>query len=53
MLAEARSVGLEVRAEADRLIVRGPRTREKLALQLMARKSELLDLLAKEDSEVA
>ena len=52
-LAEARAAGLEVRAEADRLRVRGPRSREDLARKLLERKQEVLALLAEEDAEVA
>ena len=52
-LAEARAAGLEVRVEADRLVVRGPRSREGLAQQLLERKGEVLALLAAEDAEVA
>ena len=53
LLAEARSAGLEVRAEPDRLVVRGPRHAEPLAKRLLERKGEVLALLAAEDAEVA
>ena len=53
LLAEARAAGLEVRAEPDRLMVRGPRHAEPLAKRLLERKGEVLALLAAEDAEVA
>jgi hypothetical protein len=46
LLHEAREVGLEVRADGDRLVVRGPRSAEGLARMLLARKAELLPMLA-------
>jgi hypothetical protein len=49
VLAEARAVGLEVRAETDRLVVRGPRLHEEIARQLLAQKPEVLALLAEEE----
>ena len=49
MLAEARAVGLEVRAEADRLVVRGPRLHEAMARQLLEQKPVVLALLAEEE----
>lgn len=52
-LAEARSAGLAVRAEADRLVVRGPRSGAALARRLLERKGEVLALLADEDAAVA
>ena len=52
-LAEARAAGLEVRAEPGRLVVRGPRSRAALAHRLLARKDEVLALLAAEDAAVA
>jgi hypothetical protein len=48
VLAEARAVGLEVRAEADRLVVRGPRLHEEIARQLLEQKPVVLALLAEE-----
>jgi hypothetical protein len=51
-LAEARAVGLEVRAETDRLIVRGPRLHEEIAHQLLAQKPVVLALLAEEEVKV-
>ena len=53
LLAEARAAGLEVRAEADRLVVRGPRSGAALAERLLEQKAEVLDLLSDEDAEVA
>lgn len=52
-LAEARAAGLEVRAEADRLVVRGPRSCAELALRLLEQKVEVLALVATEDAEVS
>ncbi len=52
-LAEARAGGLEVRAEANRLVIRGPRSQQDLARRLLDRKGEVLALLAAEDAEVA
>jgi len=49
VLAEARTAGLEVRAEADRLVVRGPRQHEEIAHQLLAQKPVVLALLAEEE----
>jgi hypothetical protein len=45
LLNEARAAGLEVRTDGDRLVVRGPRSAETLARQLLAHKAELLYLL--------
>ncbi len=53
VLTEARAVGLEVRAEPGRLVVRGPRSQETVAQRLLERKSEVSALLAAEDAEVA
>jgi hypothetical protein len=52
VLAEARAVGLEVRAETDRLIVRGPRLHEAMARQLLEQKPVVLALLAEEEAEL-
>ena len=51
-VAEARAVGLEVRAEADRLVVRGPRLHQEIARQLLEQKPEVLTLLADEEAEL-
>jgi hypothetical protein len=48
LFAEARTAGLEVTADGDRLVVRGPKCLEALAKQLLACKSELLGLLHQE-----
>ena len=53
VLAEARAAGLEVRAEADALVVRGPRRHDVVARQLLAEKPAVMELLAEEDGEVA
>ena len=42
LLDNARAAGLEVRANGDRLIVRGPRSAEPLARELLGRKVEVL-----------
>jgi hypothetical protein len=46
LLAEARRAGLAIWAEGGKLHIRGPREEEALARQLLARKAELLPLLA-------
>lgn len=48
LLDEARTAGLDVTADGDRLVVRGPKCLEALAKQLLARKPELLGLLHQE-----
>jgi hypothetical protein len=53
LLADARAAGLNVQAEADRLVVRGPRMHEDLALQLIAAKPRVLTVLAEEEAEIA
>lgn len=53
LLAEARAAGLEVRLEAERLVVRGPRSWEALAERLLARKGEVLAALEVEDEALA
>jgi hypothetical protein len=52
VLTEARAVGLEVRTEPGRLVVRGPRSLETLAYRILERKAEVTTLLAAEDAEV-
>jgi hypothetical protein len=52
VLAEARAVGLDVRAEPGRLVVRGPRSLEGVAQRLLERTAEVLVLLAAEETEV-
>ena len=46
LLAEAQAAGLKVRTDGDRLVVRGPRKAESLAKALLARKGEVVALLA-------
>jgi hypothetical protein len=46
LLQRARAAHLEVAARGDRLVVRGPRSAEPLAKELLARKEEVLTLLA-------
>jgi hypothetical protein len=53
VLAEARAVGLEVRAETDRLVVRGPRLHEAIARDLLEQKPAVLELLAEEEIALA
>ncbi len=53
VLAEARAGGLEIQAEADGLVIRGPRTLDHLARQLLNQKPQVLALLEAEDAEVA
>ena len=45
LLEHARAAGLVVRADGDRIVVRGPSTAAALAQQLLARKHEILPLL--------
>jgi hypothetical protein len=52
-LAEARALGLEVRADSDRLVVRGPRLYEPVAQRLLADKRAVLRVLHAEEAEVA
>jgi hypothetical protein len=51
-LAEARALGLEVRAESDRLVVRGPRVYEPVAHRLLADKPAVLRVLHAEEAEI-
>jgi len=53
LLAAAREAGLEVRVEADELVIRGPRTQDALARQVLAEKPVVLALLSAEDADVA
>ena len=48
LLAEARQAGLTLRAEGERLLVRGPRHLEALAKRLLAHKAEVLPALEDE-----
>lgn len=45
LLQRARAAGLDVRAEDDRLLIRGPKRAEKLALELLTHKAEVIILL--------
>jgi hypothetical protein len=47
LLREAESAGLQVRADGDRLVVRGPRSLEPLAKRLLERKADLLPLVTR------
>lgn len=51
LLCQARQAGLVVFAQGDRLIIRGPRQAEELALKLLACKLLVLQALAMENSE--
>jgi hypothetical protein len=46
LLDRARAAGLSFTADGDRLIIRGPRSAETVARELLARKPEVLELLA-------
>jgi hypothetical protein len=46
LLEQAQAVGLEVRADGDRLVVRGPQSAEALARQLLAHKGTLMRLIS-------
>lgn len=48
LLIEARAAGLVLRAEGDRLVIRGPSKAEALAQRLLDKKVELLSLLSGE-----
>jgi hypothetical protein len=50
LLTKARSKGLDVRAEGNKLVVRGPRSVEKLARQLLDRKAEVMPLLSQQST---
>ncbi len=50
MLRQARAAGLTVRVEGAWLVVRGPRSRTGLAEALLARKAEIVALLAEEEA---
>jgi hypothetical protein len=45
LIEEARSAGLKLRAEGDRLVIRGPKSAEPLAKALLDRKAEILPFL--------
>ena len=48
LLEEARAAGLKVRVEGDRLIVRGPKSTERVARTLLEKKAEVLALLSQQ-----
>src|SRR2546428_11357962 len=48
LLDEARAAGLKVRAEGDRLIVRGPKSAERVAKALLEKKADVLALLSQQ-----
>lgn len=52
LLDRARSAGLSVHAEGNRLVVRGPRSQDDLAQLLLTKKQEILVQLAAEDPDV-
>jgi hypothetical protein len=53
LLAEARKAGLTVRAEGDKLVIRGPRSAEDLARRLLEAKAEVRAQLAWERAALA
>src|SRR5215813_8994838 len=48
LLHEARAAGLKVRVEGDQLIIRGPKSAERVAKALLERKADILPLLTAE-----
>lgn len=46
LLEDARAAGLAVRADNGRLVIRGPKRAEDVALRLLAHKAAVLDALA-------
>ncbi|MDP9355895.1 MAG: hypothetical protein M3R02_11570 [Chloroflexota bacterium] len=50
LLIDAARAGLEVRVDEDRLVVRGPRSAEDLALRLLDQKAEVVATLADHDA---
>lgn len=53
LLAQARAASLEVRADGEFLVIRGPRSAEALALALRDHKPEIMALLTRDNAEVA
>jgi hypothetical protein len=45
LIEEARSAGLKLRVDGDRLVIRGPRSAEPIAKALLDRKKEILPFL--------
>ncbi len=52
LLKEAKSAGLDVLADGDRLVIRGPRSAEAIARRLLAHKPDVMDALAAESAAV-
>jgi hypothetical protein len=52
LLSEAQDAGLDLRADGERLVVRGPRRATSLVQSLLAEKHAMLGLLARDDPEV-
>src|SRR5262245_63117992 len=52
LLEQAQAIGLDVRADGDRLVVRGPQSAEALARQLLAHKGDLMRLLSAPPADV-
>ena len=52
LLDEAYAAGLEIRADGDRLVVRGPQSADALARQLLAHKGDLMRLLSAPPADV-
>ena len=50
LLDEARAAGIDLRIDGERLVVRGPRSAEAMARRLLARKSEVMALMAHDDA---
>lgn len=50
LLAEARAAGLSLASEGDRLVLRGRRSQEPLALMLLEHKKEILELLRQDEN---
>ncbi len=53
LLSKARTAGLELKADGDRLVIRGPRRAEPLVKELLALKSHVLEALADENKREA
>jgi hypothetical protein len=51
LLTQAHQTGLTVHAEGDRLVVRGPRSAEPLALKLLDHKLDLMRLLTAPEAD--
>lgn len=53
LIEEARSAGLKLRADGDRLVIRGPKSAEPIAKALLDRKAEILPFLRELPAPVA